>query len=119
MKYFCVTETIALYIQKYVPYRKRKVFFGETGKVDDLVPMMVKHKNEKYLVPMSDVHNDSLTILLDSKKLQHLADDEMFALTFAWQTSFFPFRTDKIENWGNWKSWGVINSETWFRITAK
>ena len=71
MKYFCVTETIALYIQKYVQYRKRKVFFGTTGRVDDLIPTMVKHKNEKYLVPMSDVHNDSLTLLLDSKKLNH------------------------------------------------
>jgi uroporphyrinogen-III synthase len=71
MKYFCVTETIALYIQKYVQYRKRKVFFGSTGRIDDLIPTMVKHKNEKYLVPMSDVHNDSITLLLDSKKLQH------------------------------------------------
>ena len=71
MKYFCVTETIALYIQKYVQYRKRKVFFGTTGKVDDLLPTMVKHKTEKYLVPMSDVHNDSLSTLLDSKKLIH------------------------------------------------
>ena len=71
MKYFCVTETIALYIQKYVQYRKRKVFFGTTGRVDDLLPSMVKHKSERYLVPMSDVHNDSLTHLLDSKKLQH------------------------------------------------
>ena len=71
MKYFCVTETIALYIQKYVQYRKRKVFFGATGKVDDLIPSMVKHKTEKYLVPMSDVHNDSLSNLLDSKKLNH------------------------------------------------
>ncbi len=71
MKYFCVTETIALYIQKYVQYRKRKVFFGSTGRVDDLLPTMLKHKTEKYLVPMSDVHNDSLTNLLDSKKLIH------------------------------------------------
>ena len=71
MKYFCVTETIALYIQKYVQYRKRKVFYGETGRVDDLIPTMVKHKTEKYLVPMSDVHNDSLSNLLDSKKLTH------------------------------------------------
>jgi len=71
MKYFCVTETIALYIQKYVQYRKRKVFFGSTGKMDDLLPTMVKHKTEKYLVPMSDVHNDSISKLLDSKKLQH------------------------------------------------
>ncbi|WP_294746524.1 uroporphyrinogen-III synthase [uncultured Prevotella sp.] len=71
MKYFCVTETIALYIQKYVQYRKRKVFFGNTGHINDLLPAMVKHKTEKYLVPMSDVHNDSIANLLDSKKLQH------------------------------------------------
>ena len=71
MKYFCVTETIALYIQKYVQYRKRKVFYGSTGKIADLVPTMVNHKAEKYLIPMSDVHNDDLKILLDSKKLQH------------------------------------------------
>lgn len=71
MKYFCVTETIALYIQKYVQYRKRKVFYGTTGKIQDLVPTMVKHKTEKYLVPMSDVHNDDVKNLLDSKKLHH------------------------------------------------
>ena len=71
MKYFCVTETISLYIQKYVQYRKRKVFFGTTGKIDDLLPTMVKHKTEKYLIPMSDVHNDSIAKLLDSKKLNH------------------------------------------------
>lgn len=71
MKYFCVTETIALYIQKYVQYRKRKVFYGNTGKMEDLLPAMVKHKTEKYLVPLSDVHNDSMMLLLDSKKLCH------------------------------------------------
>lgn len=71
MKYFCVTETIALYIQKYVQYRKRKVFFGSTGKIDDLLPLMIKHKQEKYLVPMSDVHNDSVKLMMDAKKLQH------------------------------------------------
>ena len=71
MKYFCVTETIALYIQKYVQYRKRKVFFGTTGKLDSLIPTMVKHKNEKYLVPLSDVHNDDVQRLLDTKKLNH------------------------------------------------
>ena len=71
MKYFCVTETISLYIQKYVQYRKRKVFFGTTGKIDDLIPTMAKHKNEKYLVPMSDVHNDMIAQMLDAKKLNH------------------------------------------------
>ena len=71
MKYFCATETISLYIQKYVQYRKRKVFFGNTGKIDDLIPTMVKHKTEKYLVPMSDVHNDAIANMLDAKKLNH------------------------------------------------
>ena len=71
MKYFCVTEQIALYIQKYVQYRKRKVFFGATGKVDDLIPSMAKHKAEKYLVPLSSVHNDFVKNMLDAKKLQH------------------------------------------------
>ena len=71
MKYFCVTETIALYIPKYTQYRKRKVFFGTTGKIDDLLPSMMKHKTEKYLVPLSSVHNDNVKNLLDSKKLIH------------------------------------------------
>ena len=71
MKYFCVTESVALYIQKYVQYRKRKVFFGKTGKIDDLVPLMVKHKTEKFFVPLSDVHNDAICKLMDSHKLQH------------------------------------------------
>ena len=48
-----------------------EVFFGQTGKIDDLLPAMVKHKTEKYLVPMSDVHNDEIANLLDSKKLTH------------------------------------------------
>ena len=70
-KYFCVTETIALYIQKYAQYRKRKIFFGETGKIDDLLPAMQKHNKEKYLVPLSDVANDSISKLLDTKQLNH------------------------------------------------
>ena len=71
MKYFCVTETVALYIQKYVQYRKRRIFFGNTGKVDDLIPVIMKHKTEKYLTPMSDVHNDDIKNMLDKNKVQH------------------------------------------------
>ncbi len=71
MKYFCVIETIALYIQKYVQYRKRKVFFGNTGKIADLVPLMMKHSGEKFLVPLSSVHNDDVKNMLDAKKLKH------------------------------------------------
>ena len=71
MKHFCVTKPVALYIQKYVQYRKRKIFFGATGKIEDLIPSIVKHKTEKYLVPMSDVHNDDVRDLLDKKNIQH------------------------------------------------
>lgn len=71
MKYFCITEAVALYIQKYVQYRKRKIFFGATGKIDDLVPSIVKHNTEKFLVPISDVHNDELQNLLDKNKINH------------------------------------------------
>ena len=71
MKYFCTSEQIALYIQKYVQYRKRKVFFGATGKFADLMPSIVKHNSEKYLVPLSDVHTDEIKNALDAKKIQH------------------------------------------------
>ena len=70
MKYFCVTEAIALYIQKYVQYRKRKIFFGNTGKFDDLLPSIVKHKTEKSLEPMSDVNTEEMMNLLDKSKFQ-------------------------------------------------
>lgn len=71
MKYFCTSEQVALYIQKYVQYRKRKVFFGATGKFNDLLPSIVKHNSEKYFVPMSDVHTDEIKDALDAKKIQH------------------------------------------------
>lgn len=71
MKYFCVTEAVALYIQKYVQYRKRKIFFGNTGKIEDLIPAIHKHKEETFFVPMSDVHNDEIKNMLDKLKVKH------------------------------------------------
>lgn len=71
IKYFCITETISHYIQKYVQYRKRKVFFGETGKIGDLMPLILKHKNDKYFIPQSDVHSDEFTNMLDSKGISY------------------------------------------------
>ena len=43
MKYFCVSETVAHYLQKYIVYRKRKIFFTETNKIEDLIPTLEKH----------------------------------------------------------------------------
>lgn len=57
MKYFCITETIALYLQKYIQYRKRKIFFGkQTAK--DLEEVLKKHAKEKFLYPCADVSNE-------------------------------------------------------------
>ena len=63
MKYFCTTESIALYLQKYIVYRKRKIFHGSTGKLDDLLPALTKHSKEKFLYAISDVHKEDLNVL--------------------------------------------------------
>lgn len=55
MKYFCTTENIALYLQKHIVYRKRKIFFG-SGTTDSIIAAIgTKHKNEKFLVASTDV----------------------------------------------------------------
>lgn len=69
MKYFCMSESIAVYLQKYIAYRKRKIFFGASGKLDDLITIIAKHPKEKYLVPVSDVHKDDLRLKLEAKKI--------------------------------------------------
>ena len=65
MKYFCTTESIACYLQKYIQYRKRKIFHGESGKIDDLMPFFQRNKNEKFLYAVSDVHKDGVSNILD------------------------------------------------------
>ena len=62
MRYFCTTESIALYLQRYIVYRKRKISFGKTGKLDDsqLVASLVKNNKEKFLFPISDVHKEDV-----------------------------------------------------------
>ena len=71
LKYFCVSETIAHYLQKYVIYRKRKIFYSETGLMEDLIPIIAKHNKETYLMPVSDVHNDK-AVVLDNNKVKYV-----------------------------------------------
>ena len=68
LKYFCINESTALYLQRYVQYRKRKIFFGNQS-LNDLVDIMKKHKDEKYLYCCSDISSDSTTDLLAAAKL--------------------------------------------------
>jgi len=69
MKYFCISETIAVYLQKYTIFRKRKVFFGANGLQEELIKLVFKHPKEKFLIPVSDVHKDDLMIGISQKKI--------------------------------------------------
>lgn len=71
MKYFCTSDTIANYLQKYIVYRKRKIFSSKTGHLADLLPLMLKHKNEKFLFAVSDVNNGSDSQLLADNNLTY------------------------------------------------
>jgi uroporphyrinogen-III synthase len=64
MKYFCISEATAFYLQKYIVYRKRKIFYGN-GTMNDLLDIMKKHKDEMYLLPLSDIHSQEIPRMLD------------------------------------------------------
>ena len=70
MKYFCVSETVALYLQKYIQYRKRKIFFSPTGKFQDLVNVLNKHSDENYLYISSDIRNEETMSTLENSKIK-------------------------------------------------
>jgi uroporphyrinogen-III synthase len=70
MKYFCISESVALYLQKYVQYRKRKIFHGRQH-FSELVELMKKHKTEKFLLPTSDLLKADIPQLLDENKFNY------------------------------------------------
>lgn len=69
MKYFCISEAVAYYLQKYVAYRKRKIFFGKQTIVD-LVDVLKKHKKETFLLPCTDRLRDNIPLTLESNNLK-------------------------------------------------
>ena len=68
MKYFCISEAVAYYLQKYVAYRKRKIFFGKQT-IDDLIDTLKKNKKEKFLLPCADRLRDKIPMTLEENKL--------------------------------------------------
>lgn len=70
MKYFCVSESIAYYLQKYIVYRKRKIFFGN-GEFSDIIELINKHREEKFIVPLSDQHKKEIPELLVKNSIKH------------------------------------------------
>jgi len=68
MKYFCISEAVAYYLQKYVNYRKRKIFYGKQT-IEDLVEVMKKHKKEKFLLPCTDILRDKIPETLELQSI--------------------------------------------------
>ena len=68
VKYFCLSDAIAYYLQKYVPFRKRRIFFGNQT-IEDLLRVIEKHPEEKYLVPCSDTPKQRVLEVLEERKL--------------------------------------------------
>ncbi len=71
LKYFCLNESFAFYIQKYVKYRKRKVFGAQSGKLEDLFALLEKNKNEKFLFVLPDNPTKEIDALLKKSKLNY------------------------------------------------
>ena len=65
MKYFCQSEAVAYYLQKYVVYRKRKIYVGKRN-FADLIPLFKKYKDEEFLLPSSDSLKDTVPETLDN-----------------------------------------------------
>jgi uroporphyrinogen-III synthase len=71
MKYFCITEAVALYLQKFILYRKRKVFFSADGSTDGLLEVIGKHKtNEKFILPTADNGKTDINHFLTKNKIE-------------------------------------------------
>ena len=68
MKYFCMSEAVAYYLQKYVVYRKRKIFFGKQN-INDLMDVLKKHKDERYLLPCSDILRQRIPNTLEENNI--------------------------------------------------
>lgn len=67
-KYFCISESTAYYLQKYVQFRKRKIFFGKQT-INDLMDLIKKHRKEKFLVPCSDIHKQEIADTLSENEI--------------------------------------------------
>jgi uroporphyrinogen-III synthase len=70
MKYFCINESTAYYLQKYIQYRKRKIFFGHQT-IQDLVDVIRKNREEKFLLPAADVHREQICDFLDAINIKY------------------------------------------------
>lgn len=73
MRYFCTTEAVALYLQKFIQYRKRKVFFSADGTPEGLIDVLAKFKDkEQFIMPVSEFTKNEITPLLKSHDVKFI-----------------------------------------------
>jgi len=70
MKYFCISESTAFYLQKYIVYRKRKIFYGQQT-FADLISVLKKHKECNFLLPSSDILRQNIPRLLEENEFKY------------------------------------------------
>lgn len=70
MKYFCISEQTANYLQKYIVVRKRKIFTGYRT-ANDLIEILKKHKNEKYIFPCSNIRKEDIPVFMEENNIKY------------------------------------------------
>lgn len=89
MKYFCSSEAVAVYLQKYITYRKRKIFFAPSGHSSELVQLVMKHPKESYFVSVAEGFKEDLFEAMEAKKVK-------YSRTMLYRTVSQPFEKEEI-----------------------
>ncbi len=94
-KYFFISQQVSLYIQQFIHYRKRKIFFTKSGEKAELLDLLTKHKKETFLIPQSDVHNKAFSQMLTDRGVTH-TDCVMYRTVSAKLDKSRPFDYDMV-----------------------
>ena len=118
MHYYCISETVGNYLQKFIQFRKRKVFYSEKNKFEDLLPAMYRRPNEKYLMVLSDIHTEEQINMFAEHKIE--VKPAVMYRTVSTQWGDEPFDYDMIalftpagvrsirENFPEWKQGNTV-----------
>ena len=92
MKYFCSSEAVATYLQKYIVYRKRKIFFAPNGQSSELIQLIIKHPKECYFIPTTEGHKGDMVLAMEAKGIKHTT-------TIIYTTVYRPFDEQEISSY--------------------
>ncbi|MBO6075357.1 MAG: uroporphyrinogen-III synthase [Paludibacteraceae bacterium] len=84
MHYYCISEAVGNYLQKYIEFRKRRIFFGEHNSFDDIIPAMNRRPQEKYMMVVGENYTDDLINMFASRKVIVTPAVMFRQKTYAW-----------------------------------